>query len=324
MLVSTFRFQSMIIPTIALALLSLHQQKPVKPIEVAIQAGRYEQTIEEGSVSRSFIVDVPKSYQGKAPIPLVIVLHGWTSNAKQAEIYTMMRLEAEKEGFAVVFPNGLGTPQGWNCGFINLGGAGADDTKFLTDVIAYVEGEVKIDTRRVYVCGHSNGAFMSYVMGSALSHQIAAIGVVAGTIGLDNNNQWTTVKAPDGPVSAVIFHGQKDQMVWSGSSTKALLSNAIPPMDSAAWWARAIGITTPPKTMTLSSNCEVYDWKGKLGQEVKYYSILNGTHDWPGGYGYNGPETNTGINAADLIWKFFKAHPLIPSKSNQDRGRPKS
>lgn len=284
------------------------------PVPISIQAGRYEQKITEGQTERTFIVDVPKSYNGKSPIPLVLVLHGWTASAKAAETYTMMAAEGEKAGFVAVFPDGLGAPQGWNCGFINLGGQDADDVKFLTDVIKNVEGEVKINPKKVYVCGHSNGAFMSYVMGSALSDKIAAIGVVAGTIGLKVNGKENTVAAPKGPVSLVVFHGQKDQMVWSGSTTKALLYNAIPPMDSASWWAKLIGITSSPTTQQLDTTVTVTDWKGSLGQEVKYYSLLNGTHDWPGGYGYNGPEAQSGVNAADLIWQFFNAHPLIKQK----------
>lgn len=295
-------------------LFALQAKQTATPIPVALQAGRFEQTIPEGSVQRSFIVDVPPAYNPKKPIPLVVVLHGWTANAKAAEAYTMMAQEGAKEGFVAVFPDGLGAPQGWNCGFINLGGEGADDVKFLTDVIKHVEGEVKVDPRRVYVCGHSNGAFMSYVMGSALSTKIAAIGVVAGTIGLTANGKWNMVPPPKSPVSLVVIHGQKDQMVWSGSATKALLMNAIPPMDSATWWAKQIGIVTGPATTQMNANVTITDWKGSLGQEVKYYSILNGTHDWPGGYGYNGPETTSGVSAADLIWQFFKTHPLISDK----------
>ena len=48
---------------------------------------------------------------------------------------------------------------------------------------------------------------------------------------------------------------------------------------------------------------------GKNGTEVELVSIVNGTHDWPGGLTIGGPETTTGVNAADVAWKFLEAHP---------------
>lgn len=284
------------------------KEKPYSAPVQKLRPGQIQETIEEDKTSRTYIVHVPASYTGRVAVPLVIVLHGWTSSGKDAAIYTEMARESDSGKFIAVFPNGLGKPQGWNCGFLNLGGKGADDVKFLTDVIHTIEKEARIDRNRVYICGHSNGGFMTYAMGSALGKELAAIGVVEGTIGLTHGDKTDSVKPPTSPVSAIIIHGLKDRVVWSGSSVPALLQNAVPPMKCAEFWAKAIGIQTEP-SKTQEPNDEVYDWKGHNGQEVRYVAVTNGTHDWPGGYGSSGPETASGVNAAQLIWDFFKSHP---------------
>src|ERR1700722_2026552 len=141
-------------------------KKPVKPVPYT--TGEHTETIDEGGTKRTYLARVPTGYDGKKKLPLVVMLHGWTSSAKGVEVYTNMGKEADLDGFLLVMPDGLGSPQGWNCGFLNLGGKDADDVKFLTDVLDEIEKKAKIDDKRVYFAGHSNGGMMAYVMGSKL------------------------------------------------------------------------------------------------------------------------------------------------------------
>ncbi|MHB8636401.1 MAG: CE1 family esterase [Fimbriimonadaceae bacterium] len=277
----------------------------------SLSAGDHFETIEENKVKRTYIVRVPPGYTGRHALPVVMLLHAWTSSAKGAEAYTGMGAEADKGGFLLVVPDGLGTPQGWNCGFLNLGGKGADDVKFLTDVFNAVGKLVKLDPRRIYVAGHSNGAMMAYVIGAKLSHRIAAIGVVAGTIGLDRGDKIAHVNPPAQPVSALIIHGLLDPTVPYNHGA-ALLPNCTSAPDSAAFWAVADGITSSPIVTTAAKGTiEQRDWRsGRI--EVKLISLEYGTHDWPGGQTWDGPETASGFNAAPQLWGFFKSHPRAP------------
>jgi len=282
--------------------------KPANPTQPPLySAGDHSETIEENSVQRTYIVKVPTGYDGKRQLPLVMLLHGWTGNAKLTEVYTGMGKEADKERFLLVLPNGLGKPQGWNCGFLNLGGEGVDDVKFLTDVLDAVEKKVKVDPRRVYVAGHSNGGMMAYVMGAKLSNRVAAIGVVSGTVGFDRGEKIGHVDPPTQPVSAIIVHGLLDPTVPYNHGP-GLLQNSTSAPDSAIFWAKSDGITTNPTVTTAAKgNLEQRDWKaGPI--EVKLISIADGTHDWPGGINWEGPETRTGFNAAEQLWGFFAAH----------------
>ncbi|HLK16638.1 MAG TPA: PHB depolymerase family esterase [Fimbriimonadaceae bacterium] len=284
------------------------QTKPGKTPPPVYSAGDHPETLKEDKVDRTYIVHVPKEYDGKHPIPVVMLLHGWTGSAKTVQVHTGMAAEADKDGFVLVAPDGLGKPQGWNCGFLNIGGEGADDVKFLTDVLDEVGKKVKVDPKRIFVAGHSNGAMMSYVLGSKLSARIAAIGVVAGTIGFDQGPQQARVDAPAHPISALIIHGLLDPTVPYDHG-EGLLQNCYSAPASAAFWAKADGIVGPPTVKsTAKGNIEERIWRsGRI--EVELITIGNGTHDWPGGVNWDGPETKTGLDAAERLWGFFKHHP---------------
>ena len=279
--------------------------KPTPPL--VYSAGDHSETIDENKVQRTYIVKVPLGYDGKRQLPLVMLLHGWTGSAKLAEAYTGMGKEADMGHFLLVVPDGLGKPQGWNCGFLNLGGDGVDDVKFLTDVLDAVGKKVKVDPRRIYVAGHSNGGMMAYLMGAKLSNRVAAIGVVSGSIGFDQGEKIAHVDPPTRPVSAIIIHGLLDPTVPYNHGP-GLLQNCTSAPESAAFWAKSDGITTNPTVSTAANgNLEQRDWRaGPI--EVKLISIANGTHDWPGGVNWEGPETKTGFNTAEQLWGFFAAH----------------
>lgn len=275
--------------------------------KVDLEPGSYDRSIKVGGIERHYILRVPPAYTGK-PLPIVMLLHGWTASAKLVELYTNFGAKADKEGFILLSPDGLGQLQGWNTGFLNLGQKGVDDVSFLSAALDAAEKEIKVDLRRVYVVGHSNGAMMAYVLGSKLSQKIAAIGIVAGMIGFDQGTNLARVDPPSSPVSAIILHGRKDPTVAYDHTTKALLGNGYSAPDSAAFWAKADGIVGSPVRTSKGDNVDIDDWK-KGGIEVELISIRNGGHDWPGGLGNGGAETKTGVDAAGLIWTFLKAHP---------------
>lgn len=61
-----------------------------------------------------------------------------------------------------------------------------DDVAFIVAIIDRVEADHDIDATRVYAFGHSNGGIMSHRLACELSERIVGIGVVAGTLGIDD------------------------------------------------------------------------------------------------------------------------------------------
>jgi polyhydroxybutyrate depolymerase len=270
--------------------------------------GRYHRTIEIAGKPRHYILVIPPAYNGVRSLPLVMMLHGYTGNAETSDYYTGLGAKAQRENFILVLADGTGTPQGWNCGWINLGSPGVDDVAFLTQLLDSVEAAAKVDLRREYIVGHSNGAFMTYVMGSKLAGRIAAIGVVAGTVGTDRGARPITVAPPAKPVSAIILHGINDKTVPYNHGA-GLLSNVVAAPDSARFWAKANGIDANLKHSQPDAFTEIDDYKGPKA-EVELVTFHAGTHEWPGGFTLHGLETASGARATDLIWDFFRAHPL--------------
>lgn len=304
MLSRLFRF-SLAVAVALVACAHGHAQRARAP-------GRYVEQLRSGSYERSYILHVPSSYDGSRPIPLVVVLHGWTASGALAEIYTRMADEGDAHGFATVFPDGLGSKglQGWNAGFVNLSGsADVDDVRFVSDLLNQVERELNIDKNREFVCGHSNGAFLANDVAARLANRLAAFGSVSGTIGVAGK----TIPYPVAPISGILIHGTSDSMVAYGPNSHALF-RGLGAEKSAKWWAREDGCSMQPVVSRQGNAVTELFRNGRNGTEIELVTILKGTHSWPGGYFY-GPnhepelETATGVNAADQLWEFFQGHP---------------
>lgn len=259
--------------------------------------GRYSETISVGSLTRNYILIVPKAYDASRRLPMVVLLHGWMGNASRILAMTRLEAKAEKEGFIVVAPEALGEPKGWNVGYLDLSGMNhPDDAGFVSSVIDQAEKEVGVDEDRLYVMGHSNGAMLAHLVGSKLAGRLAAIGAVAGTIGMPGKD---TIPAPASPVSAILLHGQADGMVAYDTKHPALLNTIGAPL-AAKWWAEKDGISGDPVRTNLSPEEILDTYSGANGVEVQLVTYPKGTHDWPS-------------DATDLIWAFFIRH----SRSSQ-------
>lgn len=259
--------------------------------------GKYKETVVVGGLTREFNLRVPKAYDATKPLPLVVLLHGWTGNMNIVEQYTKFGDKADKEGFFLAAPQGLGERPGWNVGWIDLSFKAQDDIAFLTKLLDKVEGEVGVDKSRIFLAGHSNGAMLAHLAASKLSKRVAAIGAVAGSIGFPGRPNFAEklIPAPQDPVSVILIHGTKDAMVAYSNGAQAVLGS-VGARESAKWWAEKIGAGTDPKKDVAGIlTTEIYSG-GRNGAEVEVVSIEGGTHDWP-------------TNATDLIWEFFKTHP---------------
>ena len=90
-------------------------------------------------VYRNYILHIPSGYSAATQHPLVLNLHGYTSNAAQERAYTQMDVTADANNFLVVYPNGISN-------YWNSFGAGADDVKFLDSLIERIKRSYTIDT----------------------------------------------------------------------------------------------------------------------------------------------------------------------------------
>ncbi|HEU0296456.1 MAG TPA: PHB depolymerase family esterase [Anaerolineales bacterium] len=255
-------------------------------------------TLSSGGVTRHYILHVPSSYRPENAVALILNFHGYTSNSGQEENLSDMSAKADREGFLVVYPDGIDTT--W---FTGSGKDGQRDQQFIRDLIAALEGQYNIDPKRIYATGISNGGGMTNQLACDMADAIAAIAPVAGAY-----NFWQNCH-PSRPVPVLAFHGLDDNIVpYEGGTRKAI----EPPIKEwAAAWATRNGCSSTPDVTTPMNTVTVHTWSNcKEDADVILYAVANHGHSWPGSPVMPESSTSQAINATDLMWDFFQAHPM--------------
>jgi polyhydroxybutyrate depolymerase len=264
--------------------------------------------VEVHGAVRNYILHIPPVPDGKG-LPLMIVLHGGLGNAGYMERTTGMNRIADAGGFMVAYPEGTGgrlksmqNRRTWNAGLC-CGQAvkqNADDVSFIAAMIDQIRAKYPIDTRRVYVAGHSNGAMLAYRLACEIPDKIAAVIAVSGTLSVD-----TCDRAKDVPLLHI--HGEQDQNVpFEGGRGKDSLADvahrSVP--DSLRSIMRSRQCSVSEEKM-LNSGIQATSYACKKGAPVLLYVIKGGGHAWPGGNGRRDSNMPT-ISASELSWEFAK------------------
>ncbi|MBN1770354.1 MAG: prolyl oligopeptidase family serine peptidase, partial [Deltaproteobacteria bacterium] len=265
------------------------------PVADDLGRGNHEPRLEFDGRDRSYRLHVPPGYDPAAPTPLVVNLHGLSSNAWQQELFCEMNDTADAHGFVVMYPDGY--LNSWNAGLC-CGTAATldiDDVGFLRAAVAHVSERLCIDPRRVYATGMSNGGYMSHRLACEASDLFAAAAPVSGGMGLVSC-------APARPMPVLAFHGTADAIVRYDLGHGAYRG-----------WADRNGCAeTLARTTHGDSYCETYtDCDG--GVEVGFCSLDGMGHCWPGGsrslcLSYLGPYSDD-VDANETMWEFFLRHP---------------
>jgi polyhydroxybutyrate depolymerase len=151
---------------------------------------------------------------------------------------------------------------------------------------------------------------MSYVLACKLSDRIAAIGGVAGAYSYPPD-----MCQPDRPMPVIAFHGTADPIVPYEGGLAGRDGITFPAI--ADWiksWVERNGCNPDPDEIPANGDASGIRFSEcEDGSEVVFYSIAEGGHTWPGGNPM--PEWLTGptsqdIEASQVMWEFFKQHPL--------------
>jgi poly(3-hydroxybutyrate) depolymerase len=130
-----------------------------------------KETLESQGKKRTYYLLVPDNATAEHPAPLLMVLHG--SNRNGMSLMEKWKDLAIKEGFVLVGPDSL-NPQAWN--------APADGPEFLHDLLSELKSKYPIDSRRMYLFGHSGGATFALYMSLYESEYFAATAIHAGAL----------------------------------------------------------------------------------------------------------------------------------------------
>ena len=264
---------------------------------------RAQEHVTVGPDERTYHVYVP-ARRGQSP-PLVVVLHGGFGTGAGAEAAYRWDAVADREGFVVLYPDGL--RRAWNAGGCcgEPHARGVDDVAFIETAIRATARAYATDPARLYVTGISNGGMMAYRLACESALPIAAIAPVAATL--------TVACEHPQHVSVLHVHGLADRNVPVGGGVgNGFVRVSYRPVASALAVFRTADACAAPVTTaagpvtTARSACA-------NGKAVQLTTVAGAGHQWPGAVApparaaailrLDAP--STALDATEVIWSFF-------------------
>jgi polyhydroxybutyrate depolymerase len=286
-------------------------------LAAASPAGPLDRTIKVG-IDRHYLLVVPENVDPKAPLPLVFVFHGAGNSGAILQKGCGITELAQRKGFIAAFPDGV--DKRWNGGVSDpesLASARSDDVAFVSAMIDQIDSERRVDRRRIFATGSSNGSIFCYTLACRLADRIAAIAPISGLLG----EAVAAHYHPSGPVSVISFNGTDDPLVhFAGEPRggKGLLSVN----DTVSFWVRNNQCDTtatitkdPPSPLDDGLTIIRIAYQGGTGHSaVEAFVIGHGGHTWPGNHtdptwAKTAGKTAMSISANELMWDFFEKHP---------------
>ncbi|UVO36602.1 prolyl oligopeptidase family serine peptidase [Bradyrhizobium arachidis] len=278
-------------------------------------------TIDVDGVMRSYTAQLP----ARKPAPLVVVLHGKTQRGADMIARTAWPQVAKREGFAVVFPDGLN--RAWADARTEAGRAGrgppagTDDVAFIAKLVEKFVADGAADAKRIYVTGISNGGAMTMTLVCTRADLFAA----GASVIMNLTDELAAACHPSRPLPMLIMNGTADPLIpyeggrgasyfaahgfWSTEKTVAFWRklNGCGPGDADATEIPDRAPNDQSTVTRITSRCPE-------GHDVLLYRINDGGHRMPGvapdarfpkvATGLLGPQ-NADIDGAETIWAFF-------------------
>jgi polyhydroxybutyrate depolymerase len=283
------------------------------------------QNITVDGVARWYLLTTPPPHPGAGPLPIVVDLHGLAEGAKLEALTTQFSAKAAANDFIAVFPNGTGSPVGWD---IAASAHPNHDIDFMNAMLDTLEANLCVDTSRVYATGLSDGALMTSLLACTMANRFAAFAAVAGIV-MDSPCR------PGRRVPILAFHGTADPILhFNGGVGNAVLNHVLgtgpapppttqppPKLNGGGYpsfvreWAAKDGCNLRSTDKKVGAQVILRTYRCPPGAAVGFYIVLGGGHAWPGSElsaavaSITGPSTFE-INATDLIWQFFREHRL--------------
>jgi len=276
------------------------------PVTAAFVAGDNDRTLSFAGNQRTYRVHVPPGASA-GPLPLVVDIHGWSTTSALQQSISGMQAVSDREGFLVVWPQGLNNQ--WNAG-VCCGNAGLDDVGFLRAVVDAVAAEGPVDRRRVYVTGLSNGGAMSHKLACEASDVFAAAAPMAFPLPYAT----LTTCQPARPIPLLMVMGLTDMLIPYDGGTYASA-----PASFARWRDLHGCAGTPALVPHGQGRCETFaPAQCASGQEVRLCSIVAAAFPdlfFDGHILY----LNDDLDLAEEAWRFLSrfrqppAWPVAPS-----------
>lgn len=220
--------------------------------------------------TRTYILDVPGTYDSNIPYPIIFGFHGMTTSGEMfRSAWYGNLLSAMAEEVIVVHPDALGDPTAWDT---------ARDVPYFDALLAHLETQLCVDPSRVFATGHSSGGFFTDTLGCQRGEVLRGIAPVSG----GGPMVWGGNSCA-GQVAAWIAHADNDETV--------AFSNGEGSRD---YWGEANSCDLTASTPATPEECVDY-----VGCDTAYplrWCVYHDGHNWPS-------------FAPQGMWDFFKNLP---------------
>lgn len=277
-------------------------------------------TISHQNMVRKYSLHIPDSYDGTEEFPLVVFLHGGGGNAESAQNFTNFNSVSEQNEFLMLYPqagfeldaNSFVWADGRGLAPDNLG---IDDVGFINSLVDSLEIEYNVNPNKIYLCGFSNGSFLTQKIAFEMNSQFTAMGTLGGTM----SQEFFDSGNPNRVIPMMYVFGTDDPLVpYNGGfvSGNQNLEPVVSAEDAVAFWVSNNQCQTTLAPVELpnintndNSTVTVFEYTNGNCQnsKVKFYRINNGGHTWPGVNIQNQSlgQTNLDIQASEELWEFF-------------------
>src|SRR5262245_52456938 len=171
-----------------------------------------------GDTTREALVYVPANAQ-KDACPLVFVFHGHGGTTKHSA--NKLAIHPHWKEAICVYPQGLNTPgklsdpEGKKSGWQHNPGEQADrDLKFFDEMLKSLRKDYKVDDKRIYATGHSNGGRFTYLLWAERGDVFAAMAPSGSPAGVLTKSFK--------PKPCLHIAGEKDELVTFESQKRTM------------------------------------------------------------------------------------------------------
>ena len=273
--------------------------------------------------TRTWLIHFPSGYNGNttAIYPVVLAFHGGGGSGLSFSRQTRLSEKADEAGFIVVYPDGLETRSGkrtWNagacCGINEDRFNSTGDVAFISQLVDSLGRNYRVDLKRVYATGHSNGAMFCYRLANELSEKIAAIAPTSGAFQMAEPYRPAR-NVPVLHIQSVADSNAKCNGGFSKNAAFTGLNNH--PVDSClSVVAGVAGCAGGKKEVADYPLYSVYSWTSGCSSrqfEVTLYLTKDGGHSWPGAsprLRLLADPPSRAFRNDDVIWDFFRKYSL--------------
>lgn len=262
-----------------------------------------------GDTARTYAMYLPKDLKPGAP--LVIYTHGYGSKTRWR---TGLNGTAEREGFAVCYPDGAPDSRGkdgWKVGYPPQESMTIDEADFFTKLKEEVCSRFNLSRENSFMAGMSNGGDLCYQLAFTAPGLFRAYASVAGLL-----FECTYLNNPlPQPVPFMEIHGDADKTsMWEGDH------------ENTGGWGRYIPVPLAVSTMATANRCcsmrtetfptltdstrtitrTIY-YDAPSGFDVEVYKVGGAPHSWH----------VKDVNTHEVVWRFFKQY-LVNTESKEN------